>query len=47
MLRIRGLYEVAIRVRDLEKSEMFYRVEDADLEAAAAALGLCAPVRRT
>jgi catechol-2,3-dioxygenase len=25
MLRIRGLYEVAIRVRDLEKSEMFYR----------------------
>lgn len=25
MLRIRGVYEVAIRVRDLEKSEMFYR----------------------
>jgi catechol 2,3-dioxygenase-like lactoylglutathione lyase family enzyme len=25
MLPIRGLYEVAIRVRDLEKSEIFYR----------------------
>lgn len=25
MLRIRALYEVAIRVKDLEKSEVFYR----------------------